>query len=69
MKVASQTSKMFNGKKYKLTEQYDTRSQAEEYANTLRAHGYLARIVETNKAHKYHVYRRVGLHVTVKYQR
>lgn len=53
-------SKNFQGKKYLLTRQVDTKKEAEDYAETLRIHGYFVRIIKTNKVHKYHIYRRAS---------
>ena len=50
-------SKTFNGKKYLLTHQFDFKAEADKEAKYLRSLGYLARVVKTNKAHKYHLYR------------
>lgn len=49
---------MFGGKKYGLTYQCDYKTEADDKAKWLREHGYLVRIVKTNLAKKYHVYRR-----------
>ena len=50
--------KWFNGKKYMLTRQVDTKQDATLIAKDLREMGYLARIVKTDDKYKYHVYRR-----------
>jgi len=50
--------KVFGGKKYLLTRQFDSKIEAKEYAEWLRGRGYLVRIVKTNMAKKYHLYRR-----------
>jgi len=51
--------KMFNGKKFVLTRQFDSKAEVNDYVKWLKNNGYLSRIVKTNKAKKYHVYRRV----------
>jgi len=50
--------KVFNGKKYLLTRQFDNKVEADNYTRWLKKNGYLARIIKTNKAKKYHIYRR-----------